>query len=422
MKFGLFYELQLPFPHEDADVTRLFRETLEHVELAERLGFHCIWGVEHHFLDDHALSSTPELWLSAAAARTSRIRIGHGIACVPPQFVHPARLAERIGTLDQLSDGRVEFGTGESSSRMELEGYGVDPATKHAAYLEVLEQVTNMMTMTPYPGYEGQFFSMPCRNIVPKPVQKPHPPLWVAGKPELAARLGMGCLGFNVVGGRQAKVMVDRYYETLAGECVPIGHAINAQMSVLATMHCHEDSDVARELGSNLRFFGYTVAKYYVNGVVRPGRGDTWQEFEAIRNQLPDIGDSPTSAIRTPDEIRVHLRALADAGVDQVLLMHQGGRMPFDANCRSLEKFANEVMPEFVELEDEREREKAERLAPAIAAAMQRKEYLPMPDEIPEVAAYGHFSHAPTAEDVALDHATSEDTRGALGVHSETGI
>ena len=115
MKFGLFYELQLPFPHDDADVTRMFRETLDHVELAEQLGFHCIWGVEHHFLDDHALSSTPEVWLAATATRTSRIRIGHGIACVPPQFVHPARLAERIGMLDQISQGRVEFGTGESS-------------------------------------------------------------------------------------------------------------------------------------------------------------------------------------------------------------------------------------------------------------------------------------------------------------------
>ena len=164
------------------------------------------------------------------------------------------------------------------------------------------------------------------------------------------------------------------------------------------------------------------MAKYYVNGVVRPGRGDTWKEFEAVRDQLPDMGDSPTSAIGTPDEIRVHLRALADAGVDQVLLMHQGGRMPFEANCRSLAMFATEVMPEFVEHEHEREQRKAERLAPAVAAAMRRKEYLPMPDEIPEVAAYGHFSHVPTAEDVALEHGTSAETAGALGVPTDTGV
>ncbi len=414
MKFGLFYELQLPFPHDDRDVTKQFHEALEHVELADRLGFHCMWGVEHHFLDDHALSSAPEVWLAAAAARTQRIRIGHGIACMPPAFSHPARIAERVSTLDQVSRGRVEFGTGESSSRMELEGYGVDTLTKREAYLEALEQVCNMMTMTPYPGYDGQFFSMPCRNVVPKPAQKPHPPLWVAGKPDLAARYGMGCLGFNVVGGRQARILVDQYYAALADDCVPIGHAVNANMAVLATMHCHRDPNVARANGMHLRFFGWSVAKYYVNGVVQPGRGDSWSEFESIRDQLPDMGDSPTSAIGTPDEIRLHLRTLQDAGVDQVLLLHQGGRLDHDANCRSLELFATQVMPEFVEGEVEREREKGERLAPVIDRAMKRKTYMPMPEPVPTVAAYGHFSHVPSAEDIALE--TSEDTRGSLGL------
>jgi hypothetical protein len=188
-------------------------------------------------------------------------------------------------------------------------------------------------------------------------------------------------------------------------------------MSVLATMHCHEDPETARELGANLRFFGYSVAKYYVNGVVRPGRSNSWPEFEAVRDLMPDMGDSPTSAIGTPEEIRVHMRSLQAAGIDQVLLMHQGGRMPHDANCRSLEKFAKEVMPEFVEGEDEREAKKAERLAPAIAAALARKERMPMPDEIPEVAAYGHFSHAPTEEDIAIERGTSDATKGALGLN-----
>ena len=122
MKFGLFYEIQLPTPWHDGDDTRLFRETLEHVELADRLGIDAMWAVEHHFLDDHSLSAAPESWLPAAAARTRNIRIGHGIACLPPAFSHPARIAERISTLDQVSGGRVEFGTGESASRMELEG------------------------------------------------------------------------------------------------------------------------------------------------------------------------------------------------------------------------------------------------------------------------------------------------------------
>lgn len=421
MKFGVFYEVQLPTPHGEGEESRMFREALEHAELADRLGIHYLWGVEHHFLEDHALSAAPEVWLAAAAARTRNIRIGHGIVCMPPGFAHPARIAERIATLDHVSGGRVEFGTGESSSRMELEAFGVDITTKRAAYLEALEQVCNMMVMTPYPGYEGEFFSMPCRNVVPKPAQKPHPPLWVAGKPDVAARHGMGCLGFNVVGGRQAKVMVDEYYRTLAQECVPIGHAVNPNIAVLATLHCHEDAEVALRHGEHLKFFGYTIGKYYLNGDVQPGRSNSWEEFLAVKDRFPRLGDSPTSAIGTPETIREHLRALQAAGVDQVLLMHQGGRMDHDANCRSLELFAREVMPEFVQDEDRREADKAERLAPALQAALARKRYLPEPDEVPTVSAYGHFSHIPTDEDRAIEAGlagagTSADTAGALGL------
>ena len=210
-----------------------------------------------------------------------------------------------------------------------------------------------MMAMTPYPGYDGEFFSMPCRNIVPKPAQRPHPPLWVAGKPDVAARHGMGCLGFNVVGGNQAKVMVDQYYRTLVDECVPIGHAVNANIAVLATLHCHRDPDVARRNGEHLKFFGYTIGKYYLNGQVRPGQDGAWDEFLAVKDSYPEMGDSPTSAIGTPEQIREHLHALQAAGVDQVMLMHQAGRLDHDANCRSLELFATEVMPEFVEHDDE---------------------------------------------------------------------
>jgi hypothetical protein len=225
----------------------------------------------------------------------------------------------------------------------------------------------------------------------------------------------VGCLGFNVVGGKQAKILVDQYYQTLAESCVPIGHAVNANIAVLATMHCHRDAEIAKRNGENLRFFGYSIGKYYLNGSVQPGRGNSWEEFLAVKGELPDMGDSPTSAIGTPAMIREHLRALRAAGVDQVLLLHQAGRLDHDANCRSLELFAREIMPEFVEDEDRREVQKAEQLAPAIAAAMDRKRYLPMPDEIPYVPAYGHFSHMPTDADRLLEY-SNDDTKGALGL------
>jgi alkanesulfonate monooxygenase SsuD/methylene tetrahydromethanopterin reductase-like flavin-dependent oxidoreductase (luciferase family) len=410
MRFGVFYEIQLPTPWAEGDEQRMFREALEHVELADRLGIDHMWAVEHHFLDDHSLSAAPEVWLAAAAARTKKIRIGHGIVCMPTGFSHPSRVAERISTLDQVSGGRVEFGTGESASRMELEAFGVDPKIKRESYLEAVEQACNMMAMTPYPGYQGEHFSMPCRNVLPKPVQKPHPPLWVAGKAELAARSGMGCLGFAVMSGAQAKEAVDQYYHTIETDCVPIGHTVNPNVAVLANFHVHPDEKIAHERGEHLKFFGFTIARYYVNGRVQPGRGDSWSEFLKNKDSYPQLGaDNPTSAIGTPDQVRKHLRALQAAGVDQVMLMHQGGRMKHEWNCESLELFAKEIMPEFRDGDDRRVEAKMKRLEPAIARALGRKQWMKQHDEVPVVEPYGALPGAGA-------HTTSDDTKGALGI------
>jgi alkanesulfonate monooxygenase SsuD/methylene tetrahydromethanopterin reductase-like flavin-dependent oxidoreductase (luciferase family) len=414
MKFAVHYELQLPTPWQEGEENRIFREALDHVVLAEKLGFDAAWSVEHHFTEDHSLSSSPSTWLAAAAALTSRIRIGHGIACTPPGFIHPARLAEHIATLDQISNGRVEFGTGESASRIELEGFGVDHATKREAWLEAVREVSNMMAMKPYPGFSGQFFSMPCRNVVPKPFQKPHPPLWVAGKPDLAARHGLGCLGFNAMTGKQAKRAVAQYHATLASDCVPLGHAINPNIAVLALMHVHRDPAVARERAEHLKFFVFSIGEYYLQGEVRPGRQRGWDVFEQVRDQIPSLsGDNPNSAIGSPEEVRAHLRVLEAAGVDQVLLLHQGGKLPHEWNCQSLELFATEIMPEFAERHDAQERRKLERLAPHLEAAMARKVWPRelADEEIPVVVPYGSASFMPKPED-----GVSEDTKGALGL------
>src|SRR6476646_9982507 len=177
MQFGIFYEHQLPRPWTDGAEQRLFQEALEQVELADRLGIDYAWEVEHHFLEEYSHSSAPEVFLAAASQRTRRIRLGHGIVLAPPPYNHPARMAERIATLDLVSNGRVEWGTGESSSLTELGGFNLAVDQKRPAWLEAVEQCANMMAMDPYPGFEGQYFSMPCRNVVPKPVQRPHPPL-----------------------------------------------------------------------------------------------------------------------------------------------------------------------------------------------------------------------------------------------------
>ena len=136
MKIGIFFEHQVPRPWEDGDEARVFREALEQIETADRIGIDCAWLVEHHFLEEYSHSSAPEVFLAAASQRTSRIRLGHGIMHTIPAINHPVRVAERIATLDVLSGGRVEFGTGEGSAAAELDGFGIDPAAKRAMWEE----------------------------------------------------------------------------------------------------------------------------------------------------------------------------------------------------------------------------------------------------------------------------------------------
>ena len=243
MKFGIFYEHQLPRPWNDGDELKLFQNALDQVELADRLGIDHAWEVEHHFLEEYSHSSAPEVFLAACSQRTKHIRFGHGIVLMPPGYNHPARVAERIATLDLVSNGRVEFGTGESSAALELGGYRVNVAEKREMWRETTEQCLNMLAMDPYPGFKGQYFEMPCRNIVPKPVQRPHPPVWVACSNretiKLAARLGIGALTFAFVDPAEAKQWVDDYYRIIKEECVPIGHAVNANICMVTGFSVH---------------------------------------------------------------------------------------------------------------------------------------------------------------------------------------
>ncbi|HEY1560432.1 MAG TPA: LLM class flavin-dependent oxidoreductase [Caulobacteraceae bacterium] len=393
MRFGIFYEHQLPRPWAEGAEHRLFKEALDQVELADRLGIDYAWEVEHHFLEEYSHSSAPEVFLAACSQRTKNIRLGHGIVLMPPGYNHPARVAERIATLDLVSDGRVEWGTGESSSLAELGGFGLAIPEKRAMWREAVEQCANMMVMDPYPGFQGQYFSMPCRNIVPKPVQKPHPPLWVACSNretiKLAARLGIGALTFAFVDPEEAKLWVDDYYRLIREECTPIGHAVNANIAMVTGFSIHHDEAEAIRRGlDGFRFFSFALAHHYITGVHTPGRTDIWAQFEAAREHM-DPG--ARRGIGTPEQLRRHLRGFADAGVDQVVFIQQGGRNRHDHICQSLELFASEVMPEFKAEVAERERKKAEELAPVIAAAMARKS--PMPaladEDIPVLEALG---------------------------------
>ncbi len=397
MKFGVFYEHQLPRPWDEGSELQLFQDPRPQVELADRLGIDYAWEVEHHFLEEYSHSSAPEVFLAAASQRTRTIRLGHGIVLMPPGYNHPARVAERIATLDLVSNGRVDWGTGESASRAELEGYGVNPMERRAMWREAVEQSANMMVMDPYPGFQGKYFSMPVRNVLPKPVQKPHPPLWVACSNRetihLAAQLGMGALTFAFIDPSEAKHWVDDYYETFKRECVPIGHAVNPNIAMVTGFSCHRDAEEARRRGTEgFRFFQFALGHHYAFGRHVPGRTDIWKKFEKVRDQLGyDALGGGTGGIGAPEDLRKALRAYDDMGVDQTVFIQQGGKNQHEHICESLELFAGDVMPEFKEREAQRLAKKDQELAPYVEAAMKRKEVMaPLADgDIPTFEAYG---------------------------------
>jgi len=417
MKFGLLYEHQLPRPWDNNAEHKLFHEALAQCELADRIGIDYIWEVEHHFLEEYAHSSAPEVFLAACAARTKRIRIGHGVVLAAPGYNHPARVAERIGTLDLIASGRVEWGTGESASKVELEGFGIDPDQKKAMWAEAVEQTANMMAMEPYPGFQGQYFSMPCRNIVPKPMQRPHPPIWVACSRRetihAAARAGIGALTFAFVDPAEAGKWAQEYYEIIkSDQCVPIGHTVNANVAMVTGFSCHEDAAEAKRRGAEgFQFFGYSLGHYYVYGSHRPGRTNVWERFELAKDALPAVGHG--SGVGTPAELTAHLKRYQDAGVDQVIFIQQGGRNKHEYICDSLNLFAEKVMPALKAGEAEREAKKQAELAPFIAAALKRKKVMgPAAEaEIPTVTAFGKtIVQAGQAEEGPTHHLAADIT------------
>jgi alkanesulfonate monooxygenase SsuD/methylene tetrahydromethanopterin reductase-like flavin-dependent oxidoreductase (luciferase family) len=400
MRFGLFYEHQVPRPWADGDEQRVFADALAEIELADRLGFDCVWLVEHHFLEEYSHSSAPEVFLGAASQRTQRIRLAHGIVHCLPAINHPARIAERISTLDVLSGGRVEFGTGEGSAAAELDGFGADPSAKRAMWEEGVRVALRCMSETPFTGHVGEHVRMPPRNVVPKPVQRPHPPVWVACSRRetihLAAQHGIGALAFAFFDPEEASHWVDDYYTTLATEGVPIGDAVNANLACVTSFFCHEDeAEAVRRGAEGVNFIGYSLGHYYVFGHHKPGAEDLWADYlrrRSLQGFDPDavalaVGDPErlgakvvregTSGLRgamgTPDQVRAYLRRYEASGVDQIILSCAAGRNRHEHIMESLELFAREVMPEFVERDEQHRRDKARRLAPAIDAVMARK-------------------------------------------------
>lgn len=400
MKFGLFFEHEVPRPWREGDEQRKFDEALEQIELADRLGFDCAWLVEHHFLEEYSHSSAPEVFLAAVSQRTQRIRLGHGIVQTVPAINHPARIAERVATLDVLSGGRVELGTGEGSSAAELDAFGVDPAHKREMWEEGTRVALRCMVETPFSGFVGEHVQMPPRNVVPKPVQKPHPPVWLACSRRetihTAAQHGLGALSFSFFDPEEAQAWVTDYYTTLEAEGVALGDAVNANLACVTSFFCHDDpGEAVRRGAEGSNFLGYSLGHYYVFGRHVPGITDLWAEYierrtehgfdpeavalaaanaEVLGAKAVAAGSTGLrGAVGTPAQIREYIGRYEACGVDQIILSCSAGNNRHEHIMENLELFAREVMPEFAERDEKLCEEKARRLEPVIERVLARK-------------------------------------------------
>jgi alkanesulfonate monooxygenase SsuD/methylene tetrahydromethanopterin reductase-like flavin-dependent oxidoreductase (luciferase family) len=455
MRFGIFYEHQLPRPWGPDSEHKLLSDALEQIELADRCGIDYVWDVEHHFLEEYSHSSAPEVFLAAASQRTSRIRLGHGIVQAPSPVNHPARIAERVATLDLVSDGRVDFGTGEASSAAELGGFGVPREAKRAMWAETLDAVTRMFAEQPFAGYDGEFVTMPPRYVLPRPLQKPHPPLWVACSRRetihLAARSGIGALSFSFVEPEDAAHWVAEYYDLIASEeCVPRGFAVNPNVAVVLPMMLHPDEETAIDRGiDGAHFFGYSLGHFYGGGAHRVGDADLWRSFGtdraahgfareivhasaqplAVRLLQAGMG-SLRGAIGTPAQVTDLIARYEAAGVDQVMFVMQAGRSRHEHICESIELFAREVLPRFADGREDKELAKADRLAAAVDKALARRagpRSVPAPylvDEDAEVAAARRPARAPLRDLAGRARRTARDSlrgRGQAGLQRVMG-
>src|SRR3984885_1333716 len=378
MKFGGIHIMQLPRPWSAESERTLLNDALEIVELSDKVGFDYVWATEHHFLEEYSHASSPELFLAAASQRTKNLRLAHGIVQTPPLINHPARVAERIAALDLLSGGRVEFGMGSGATTTELGGFLVPQEEKKAMQIEGMSVAVRMLVEDPFTGHEGKYVKVPPRNVLPKPLQKPHPPLWMAcSRRESildAARLGLGALTFSFVSPEEARQWVRDYYTTIENECVPLGYAVNPNFAIATPFLCdHDEKRATAAAIENYGFFVYALGHYSFFGEHRPGKTDIWQEYTTNPKEPVSPEFIAQACGGPPQKLRHTLREYEDAGIDQVIAVRQVGRLSLDQQCDSLRLFSQEVLPEFKDRDMASAGDRAARCARISEKAMKRK-------------------------------------------------
>ncbi len=360
MKLALFCEIPVARPWTAGKERDEYHFTLDMAILADELGYHSFWTVEHHFLEEFSHCSAPGVLYGAIASRTRNIRIGHGVRLLPFPYNHPIRAAEAAAVLDLISDGRLEFGTGRSATRIELEAFGIDPDQTRPMWEEALRMIVGAWTEDEF-SWEGKHFQFPKRRVIPKPIQAPHPPLWSASTSppshETVGRHGLGLLSFNVgVPPEDLKGRIDLYRKGLE-QAVPIGKVVNDTAATFTMVHCAETTEQAvSEARESFQWYAQT-------GVRQIATLGDWQkelkkEYKSYDYTRPIaemdpsfltfdfLHESGASIVGDPERCTEIARRYRDAGCDLLLCMVQPYKIPHDAVLKSIELIARHVMPE----------------------------------------------------------------------------
>jgi alkanesulfonate monooxygenase SsuD/methylene tetrahydromethanopterin reductase-like flavin-dependent oxidoreductase (luciferase family) len=356
MEFGLFNSLYVPHQLSDgnpgAEHERLLDEVAV-VQAGDRSGFKYTWVTQHHFLTEYSHLSANEVFLGYLAACTERIHLGSGIFNVTPPVNHPARIAEQVAMLDHLSHGRFEFGMGRGSSTTEQAGFGIDdPDLTKEMFDEVVGEYRKMWAEAEY-AHDGRFFSMPSRNVLPKPYTKPHPPMWVAaGSPstfEKAAKMGLGVLCFTMAGPEALKPLIDSYKEAIK-DADPVGGYVNDNVMVTTQLLCLEDRERVLDIGPTLTMsYQNSLLFRYLDTFPRPAGIPEWPALipEPSRDDIASRIGVAGSMYGTPEDVIPSVQAFQDAGADQVVFGLLSSTMPRDVAVETIELFGRDVLPEF---------------------------------------------------------------------------
>jgi alkanesulfonate monooxygenase SsuD/methylene tetrahydromethanopterin reductase-like flavin-dependent oxidoreductase (luciferase family) len=378
MIFSMIFEAQLAEPTPEREQRVMF-ECVEQAILGEQVGFDRIWAVEHHALGMYAHMSAPEIFLSYVAAKTSTIRIGHGVVCVPFAYNHPVRVAEKAAMLDILSGGRVDLGVGRGATPREVSIFGLTPDETQAQLEETLKMLPGIWTQEDF-SYASDLITVPPTNIIPKPVQQPHPPLFMACSKEAtlehAGRAGIGALALGFAGPDNIAEKNATYRAAVAKrqDSDVIGHVVNDHFSALCPAIVLDDAELARRIGfRGQRFFSESLNQWS-RGTPPPDPSHYGDDLLAIDKRREDLElkfGSELVKIKDPlarrdaehkaglhlaqhdqaygsvEDCAAYVQRLIDAGADEVMFLIQMGTVPQDVCLETIENIGTKVLPRF---------------------------------------------------------------------------